>query len=431
MMSKIDYFLDLVINCDDEGIEFARDEVSSEDLGILAAAYWELETWDQKGLLIHLVMDHVDPRTRDVMYDFLQAPDDESGDFVEVTKAIALSHLEKDRERFSVYYEDRELLARMVERTLAEGPPVQATSNGASQVKKDLESALQPEPVITDTQAQAGDVQVQRRRRSVLGWALTLPGCASFSIGSLVLLLLVAAYLSNTPGVTDNPTGFVAALIICSSPLLVVGLILLVVGLFAFRGAKRPETTNHQEQSVGLPKFKYHSDPIATGSVVPSDTVCECCGQNRGFIYAGPVYGARFLRDHLCPWCIADGSAHEKYGAFFTDAAAVGGRRRGWDQVPNKVVEEIAYRTPAFFGWQQGRWWTHCGDAADFLGLAGREEVEAYGPELVEALRADVSVMSDKTWRAYYQDLDKERGPTAYVFRCLHCGRVGGYSDIH
>jgi len=147
----------------------------------------------------------------------------------------------------------------------------------------------------------------------------------------------------------------------------------------------------------------------------------------------GPVYGAKAvsLRGRICPWCIADGSAHEKYGAEFTDAAGVGGHRRGWDEVPKEVVEEVAYRTPGFSGWQQERWWTHCGDAADFLGPAGRGEVEAYGSELVEALRADVGGMSDQNWQAYYQALDKKHGPTAYVFRCLHCGKVGGYSDSH
>jgi uncharacterized protein CbrC (UPF0167 family) len=252
-------------------------------------------------------------------------------------------------------------------------------------------------------------------------------------VGGLALLLLLVTFLSDVPNVSDNPVGSVALLVMCPLPLLVVGLALLVIGFLVLRGAKKAETTESQEQVVKLPQFKYHSDPIATGSIVPLGTVCECCGQSRGFIYVGPVYGADAypLRDNLCPWCIADGSAHEKYGAEFTDAAAVGGRRRGWDQVPEEVVDEVAYRTPGFSGWQQGRWWTHCSDAADFLGPAGRAEVEAYGPELIAALRADVSKMSDKTWLAYYQRLGKERSPTAYVFRCLHCGKVGGYSDSY
>ena len=49
--------------------------------------------------------------------------------------------------------------------------------------------------------------------------------------------------------------------------------------------------------------------------------MCVCCGERRGYIYAGPVYSERELSDSLCPWCIADGSAHSRFGAEFTDAA--------------------------------------------------------------------------------------------------------------
>jgi hypothetical protein len=38
-----------------------------------------------------------------------------------------------------------------------------------------------------------------------------------------------------------------------------------------------------------LPSFRYHPDPVATGSIEPSDAVCRCCGRARGYIYAGPV----------------------------------------------------------------------------------------------------------------------------------------------
>jgi uncharacterized protein CbrC (UPF0167 family) len=179
---------------------------------------------------------------------------------------------------------------------------------------------------------------------------------------------------------------------------------------------------------MNLPQFKYHPDPLATGSVERSDATCVCCGQKRGFIYTGPVYAEEELYDRICPWCIADGSAQAKLGAEFTDAAGVGGCP--WDEVPGEVVAEVAYRTPGFCGWQQERWWTHCGDAAEFLGLAGGKEVEAYGPELIESLRDDAGLTeNDEEWNRYYRALDKEGSPTAYVFRCRHCGRLGGYSD--
>jgi uncharacterized protein CbrC (UPF0167 family) len=86
-----------------------------------------------------------------------------------------------------------------------------------------------------------------------------------------------------------------------------------------------------------LPNFKYHPDPIATGSLKPSDAECLCCGQKRGFIYAGPVYSIANLRSCLCPWCIASGAAHEKFEAEFTSSYDI-------HDVPAQVVEEVAHR---------------------------------------------------------------------------------------
>jgi uncharacterized protein len=104
-----------------------------------------------------------------------------------------------------------------------------------------------------------------------------------------------------------------------------------------------------------LPAFKYHPDPLASGSVILSNAVCACCKKARGFIYSGPVYGPDV--DHLCPWCIADGTAHAQFGVSFTDEAGIGGYR-DWDAVPQDVIETVAYRTPGFSGWQQEQWWT-------------------------------------------------------------------------
>src|SRR5918992_4376302 len=101
---------------------------------------------------------------------------------------------------------------------------------------------------------------------------------------------------------------------------------------------------------VGLPAFRYHPDPLETGSIKVSEDMCVCCERARGFLYTGPVYAEDELDDALCPWCIADGSAHDRFDAEFTDAAGVG---LGWELVPDEVVEEVAHRTPGFTGWQQ------------------------------------------------------------------------------
>ena len=179
---------------------------------------------------------------------------------------------------------------------------------------------------------------------------------------------------------------------------------------------------------MSLPNFRYHPDPQATGHVRESDTECACCGQVRGFIYTGPVYAIEQYDEEICPWCIADGSAHEKLDASFTDEAGIGGGGSS-DDVPESVIEEIAYRTPSFSGWQQEQWWTHCGDGAAFLGRVGRKELEQLGQEAVDAIRISTGMSDGPEWRSFFAALDKDGSPTAYLFRCIRCGKLGGYQD--
>jgi hypothetical protein len=47
-------------------------------------------------------------------------------------------------------------------------------------------------------------------------------------------------------------------------------------------GAARPLTFSYK---MDLPTFKYHPEPVATGSVVLSQNECECCGKVREYIY--------------------------------------------------------------------------------------------------------------------------------------------------
>ena len=184
-----------------------------------------------------------------------------------------------------------------------------------------------------------------------------------------------------------------------------------------------------------LPKFEYHPDPIGTGSVEPPDAICRICGRNRGYIYDGPVYGVpkEFDDARICPWCIADGSAHERFEAVFTDIDGVGhGYDEPWEPVPPSVAEEVAYRTPGFSGWQQERWRTHCGDAAEFLGPARYDDLTNAWSEAVDAIRADSGFPpGDAEWDEILRTFDRDYGPTAYVFRCRRCGKLGGYWDCH
>lgn len=126
--------------------------------------------------------------------------------------------------------------------------------------------------------------------------------------------------------------------------------------------------------SGALPAFRYHPDPLATGSVVESGETCVCCVEARGYVYVGPVYGDDDVSGRICPWCIADGSAADEYEAEFTDTGADVA-----DDVDESVLEELGRRTPGFEAWQGDHWLYHCGDAAAYVGQAsvsGGDETE-------------------------------------------------------
>ena len=93
------------------------------------------------------------------------------------------------------------------------------------------------------------------------------------------------------------------------------------------------------------------------------------------------------------------------------------------------VIEEVAHRTPGFSGWQQEQWWTHCGDAAQFIGRAGRKELKAFGPQAIAAIQESAGMSDGPEWNEFLAALEKEGSPTAYMFRCSKCGQLGGYQD--
>ncbi|HWA77494.1 MAG TPA: CbrC family protein, partial [Polyangiaceae bacterium] len=152
-----------------------------------------------------------------------------------------------------------------------------------------------------------------------------------------------------------------------------------------------------------------------------------CCQQSRGYIYVGPVFAEEELDDSLCPWCIADGTAHQKFGAEFTDRSAIGDGG-GSNHLAPQIVDEIATKTPGFSGWQQERWLTCCDDAAIFLGRYGRHDLVAAGSDAVKAIQ-DECGMTGSAWEQYLAVLDRDGSPSAYLFRCDSCGRFSGYSD--
>jgi uncharacterized protein CbrC (UPF0167 family) len=175
-----------------------------------------------------------------------------------------------------------------------------------------------------------------------------------------------------------------------------------------------------------LPPFRYHPDPISTGSVEESARDCRACGQTRGYIYVGPMYTASKLsRGAICPWCIADGSAASLYEAQFTDV--------DWgvpEEVPEAVLDEVSRRTPGFSAWQQDHWAYHCADACAYLGRAGKTELERHADAMDMLLHENDSFGWDpERSRRFVDSLTADGEATAHLFRCLSCGAHLAFSD--
>lgn len=172
---------------------------------------------------------------------------------------------------------------------------------------------------------------------------------------------------------------------------------------------------------MDLPEFPYHPDPIRSGSVRPGSEVCACCGRARGAIYTGPVYVELDPEPALCPWCIADGSAHARFGAEFTDAESLPGG------APPGALEAVLTRTPGFACWQSVDWPACCGDLCAFLGPAGIEEVRRTYPaaegQLMGLLVHEMGISGGAAVRLL-NSLHRDRGPTACIFRCRGCASL-------
>lgn len=114
-----------------------------------------------------------------------------------------------------------------------------------------------------------------------------------------------------------------------------------------------------------LPKFPYHRDPNASGSIIETDASCDCCGQVRGVMYNGVSYGIN-TPENLCPWCIADGSVAAQYDVTFFDADFVDDDFNSV-QLPSEMYLSVFGKTIGFSNFNPIGWWVHCGEPAEFI----------------------------------------------------------------
>ncbi len=164
-----------------------------------------------------------------------------------------------------------------------------------------------------------------------------------------------------------------------------------------------------------LPTFRYHPDPIASGAIVRENATCVCCERVVDHVYVASAYSIHEFDRNLCPWCIADGTAHKKFDVEFCDSYPL--QNAG---INESIIAQVTSRTPGYISWQQEEWLSHCDDACAFLGDATSETIRNMTPKEMAPLCADHGV--DAEWFAKVADTYEPGGqPAIYHFKCLVC----------
>jgi len=171
-----------------------------------------------------------------------------------------------------------------------------------------------------------------------------------------------------------------------------------------------------------FPKFRYHPDPIKTGVIVSSIDECPVCNKRTGYTYVGPIYAGKEV-EGVCPWCIANGKAADKYDATFVDE----------DEVENisddTLVNELTKRTPGYFFPQDDVWPAHCGDYCTLLGKVTWQEIEQNLPDLVVELEK-IRDRLEITEEVLREDLSRKNSPLwATLFQCKKCKKYRLIAD--
>jgi len=174
-----------------------------------------------------------------------------------------------------------------------------------------------------------------------------------------------------------------------------------------------------------LPKFKYHTDPLKTGSIELKETDCPVCGKHSNYCYEGPFYSIETV-EGICPNCIADGSAAKKYNGEFTTTDEC-------DVDNDEYKDELIHRTPSFYSVQQDHWMSHCGDYCEFIAKIGQVSnigINEFLKNIISEDIEEVTKLLDIKKEELEEFMKKNGYIEGYLFKCQKCGKMRLYVDF-
>lgn len=170
-------------------------------------------------------------------------------------------------------------------------------------------------------------------------------------------------------------------------------------------------------------KFKYHPNVwkqnVFSHKKDNKRSICQCC-ENETEYFIENMYSIEDV-NCICPDCVANGKAAEKFdGDFIQDAEC--------EKVSDKKkINELFKRTPGYISYQGEHWLACCDDFCAYIGEVGIKDLKEMG--IAETL---ISEYEENNPDDYYEDCMEYLGNgimQGYLFRCLHCNKYHLWVD--
>ncbi|MEI0603230.1 CbrC family protein [Brachyspira alvinipulli] len=177
--------------------------------------------------------------------------------------------------------------------------------------------------------------------------------------------------------------------------------------------------------SNDIPKFKYVDDKIVKKLFIKKrkKVLCKCCEKETNLVYCSIPYCEDDI-EPLCPECISNGKAAEKFDCDFIDVPSDS------DNIienRDEKIEELTKRTPEYSAWQQPYYPNHCDDFCKFISHVGYKELKERN--LLDKII--ISSYNDENFvREHIEDLEAEGNFQGYLFGCLKCGQLIVHTDF-
>lgn len=170
---------------------------------------------------------------------------------------------------------------------------------------------------------------------------------------------------------------------------------------------------------MNLPKFKYSPNAYKLDLFDAVEGICSVCEEKRQLKYNSSFYSVD-EPEYICPWCIANGKAAEKYDGEFNDYTGIEGVSPDPDEpkptIPAEQLLEVCCKTPSYSSWQQEQWLSHCNEPCAFIGYADAKTIEP----MLDELKDDIENNGFDA-DSIKKHLSKDGHLMGYLFQCVTC----------